>query len=101
MYGLNQSLIDDLITIFSNFQQIDKVVLYGSRAKGNYRKGSDIDLSFFGETLNLNAIFKIQDKIEDLDSPYLFDLSIFHQIDNPDLIDHIKRIGIEVYNADI
>jgi len=97
LYGLGTRIIDELKSIFSEFDEIDQVVLYGSRAKGTYRKGSDIDITLFGENLTLQTIFAIQDKIEELYLPYRFDISIYDRIDNEDLKDHIQRVGKTLY----
>ena len=51
MYGLNDSHIKKIQSVFANYSAINKVILYGSRAKGNYRNGSDIDLSLVGKDL--------------------------------------------------
>lgn len=100
MYGLKQKIINDLKTIFSEFDNIEKVILYGSRAKGNYKNGSDIDLTFYGNDLNLKTIYAIEDKIEELNLIYTFDLSIFNQIDNQNLIEHINRVGKVFYQKE-
>jgi predicted nucleotidyltransferase len=97
MYGLKEEVISKLKLIFSKYENIDKVIIYGSRAMGNYRNGSDIDLCFFGEDLSLDTLYKIEDDIEDLLLPYLFDMSIYSHLDNTGLIDHINRVGIEFY----
>ena len=84
-------------SIFAEYPAIDKVILYGSRAKGNYREGSDIDLTIVGQNLDLNLLTKIENKLDDLLLPYNIDLSILHKIENPDLIEHIERVGIIFY----
>jgi len=93
MFGLKDKTVHDIKNVFSKFKQIEKVVIYGSRAKGNYRKGSDIDLSFFGKNVNRNILYEIEENIEELYLPYLFDMSVYKQINNKNLIDHINRIG--------
>ena len=45
-FGINESSIDILYTIFSKYEQVKEVVLYGSRAKGNYHDRSDVDMVF-------------------------------------------------------
>ncbi|MEA1883775.1 MAG: nucleotidyltransferase domain-containing protein [Thermotogota bacterium] len=97
MYGLDEKLIKDLKRIFSEFPAVEKVILYGSRAMGTYRNGSDIDITLLGKKLSNQTIFGIQDEIENLYLPYSFDISIFDRIDNEDLIDHIKRVGKVFY----
>ncbi len=96
-FGLADHTIADMATIFSTFPEVEEVVLYGSRAKGNYKNGSDIDLTFAGNALTLSLLNKISLKLDDLYLPYTFDLSVFDQIDNADLIEHIQRIGARLY----
>ena len=97
-YGLSENTLTSIINCLSNFNSIDSAVLYGSRAKGNYKDGSDIDITLKGGNLTLNDVLKLENEIDDLLLPYKFDISIFHQINNLDLIDHINRVGIEIYS---
>lgn len=96
-YGLKESQIQQILSIFSKFKEIEKAILYGSRAKGNYKPASDIDLVLIGDALNLTVLNQIELALDDLYLPNVFDLSILHQIANPDLIDHINRVGIVLY----
>ena len=96
-YGLKQEIIEKILALFSQYAEIDEVVLYGSRAKGNYKPGSDIDLSLKGTSLNLHILNKINLSIDDLLLPYTFDLSIYNHITNPDLLAHIARVGKTFY----
>ena len=95
-FGLKEATINQIISVFSQYSQIHKVLLYGSRAKGNYRNGSDIDLTLIGD-VSYSQLSGIEDKIDDLFLPYSFDISIFSDVDNPDLVDHINRIGVVFY----
>jgi predicted nucleotidyltransferase len=98
MFGLTPDTIKKIKQVFSKFENIQTVILYGSRAKGNYRKGSDIDITLIGENLNLNnSIYPLGEELEKLCLPYTFDISIFSKIDNEDLIDHINRAGKILY----
>ncbi|MFK5981404.1 MAG: restriction endonuclease subunit S [Flavobacteriaceae bacterium] len=97
MYGLKDKHIKAINSVFSQYPQIGKTILYGSRAKGNYRNGSDIDLTLVGKTLDLTTLFKIETQLDDLLLPYKMDLSILRKIENQDLVDHIKRVGITFY----
>lgn len=93
-FGLKQDVIDRINAIFQKHNEVAEAIIYGSRAKGNYREGSDIDISLKGDSLNLDIINSISIQLDDLLLPYKIDLSIFHQIDNKDLIEHIKRVGV-------
>lgn len=96
-YGLKESVLARILDVFSRHPKIEKVLLYGSRAKGNYRNGSDIDLTLVGKDISLEDINKLHLELDELYLPYSFDLSIFDKLENRDLIDHINRIGIIIY----
>lgn len=93
-HGLPAYSVDQLREVFRAWPQIDRVILYGSRAKGSYRTGSDIDLCILGETLSLPDLLAIESRIDDLLLPWKVDLSLFHKIDNPALLEHIQRVGV-------
>lgn len=97
MYGLSDKEFDEMTAIFSKCKNLEKVILYGSRAKGNYKKFSDVDITLEGDNLTLADLFQIQDLLYESDLPYMYDVSIFSSITNPDLIDHIKRRGIVIW----
>ena len=96
-FGLKQKHSEAIRSVFNQYPEITKATIYGSRAKGNYRNGSDIDLTLTGNNLDLTTLFKIENQLDDLLLPYKIDLSILHKIENPDLVEHIKRVGIIFY----
>ncbi|MCX7095325.1 MAG: nucleotidyltransferase domain-containing protein [Methylobacter sp.] len=96
-YGLNEQIITQINSIFAHYPEVEQVILYGSRAKGTYKNGSDIDLTLKGNRLDLAIINKISNDIDDLLLPYSFDISIFSQISNAGLVDHINRVGVVFY----
>jgi len=94
LYGLNDQTIDEMRSAFAQCPAIEQVVLYGSRAKGNYRNGSNIDITLIGEQLTLNnSVYPLMEIFAESYLPYSFDISIFAHIDNPDLRAHIERVG--------
>jgi uncharacterized protein len=95
-YGLPGAVMDALQTVFKQHLKIEKVILYGSRAKGNYRTASDIDLCLEGNALTLKDLLAIDNQLDDLLLPWTIDLSLKHQIDNPELLKHIERVGIVI-----
>lgn len=100
-FGLKETTIQKICGVFAKYPQVGKAVLYGSRSKGNYKTGSDIDLTLFGgEDLTLEILYRIMGEIDDLLLPYTFDLSIFRQISDPDVIDHIRRVGVVFYERE-
>jgi len=95
--GLTKEEINSINAVFSKYAEIEKVLIYGSRAKGNYRPASDIDLTLIGREIDLNLQSKIEFDLEDLMLPYKFDISVYDKITNPDFLDHIDRVGLEFY----
>ncbi len=96
-FGLNHNVITQLANVFAQYAKIDKVILYGSRAMGNFKNGSDIDLSIFSPSMDLAELLKIENEIDDLLLPYKVDLSLYHHIDNRDMVEHIQRVGVLFY----
>lgn len=91
--GLNDTDIEKIRAVFKLHKEIEKAFLYGSRAKGTYKPASDIDLVLFGDALNLTIQQAIENELDDLLLPYKFDVSLFQQIENKELISHIERVG--------
>ncbi|MGZ3770437.1 MAG: nucleotidyltransferase domain-containing protein [Bdellovibrio sp.] len=92
-FGLTSDVIDKINQVLARFPLIEKAIIYGSRAKGNYKVGSDIDLTLVAPQMSLSELFEIENELDDLLLPYKIDLSLFHQIENIDLVDHINRRG--------
>ena len=89
-HGLPSQTVKKIHAVSSRFPAIEKAVLYGSRAKGTYKTGSDIDLTLYGDALTTA-------ELGDLLLPYQIDLSIFDQIAHAKLREHIERIGVVFY----
>lgn len=97
MFGLKEIDIAKIQSIFNAFPEIEKAILHGSRAKGTFKPASDIDLTLIGGQLNFSVLNQIEIQLDDLLLPYTFDISILKQISNPDLVEHIQRVGLEFY----
>lgn len=96
--GLSKEIWNEITKVFENFLKIIEVILFGSRAMGNFREGSDIDLAVKGENIELNDLLDIEAALEDLQLLYTFDVINYAKLTNPDLKAHINRVGIQVYN---
>ena len=96
-FGLLDSDIAFLSNLFLNYTAIDEVIIFGSRAKGNYKNGSDIDLTLIGESLAYRIIGNIENDLDELYLPYTFDISIYHLLENDKLLDHIGWVGKVFY----
>ena len=96
-YGLPANTVLAIQGVLEGFPQVEKAVLYGSRAKGNHKPGSDIDLTLFGAELTDRLSSQIYWALDDLLLPYKIDLSLFSELRHAALIDHIRRVGIPLY----
>lgn len=96
-YGLPESDLARVISVLEKTPNISEIILFGSRAKGNYTPGSDVDLALKGTSLGLNDILDVSVEIENLFLPYKFDLIIYSQINEKALLEHIERVGIVLY----
>ena len=96
-YGLLKSDIIQVVSTLQHNRKIKKIVLFGSRAKGTFHAGSDVDLVLFGDNLGLNDILDLSVEIEKLTLPYMFDLIIHSRIKEIALLDHIKRVGMTLF----
>ena len=96
-YGLRQHTVDQICAVLAQYSQVERAVLYGSRAKGNYNPGSDIDLTLFGTGLTPRLCASIAEALDDLLLPYTIDLSLFAQLQHPELEAHIQRVGQVFY----
>jgi predicted nucleotidyltransferase len=96
-YGLAEATVEKICSVFARFPEIKKAVLYGSRAKGNFKTGSDIDLTLCGEGLTSDVRSKISSALDDLLLPYTIDLSVFNELNHAKLREHIERVGVLFY----
>ena len=78
---------------FAAESRITRALIYGSRAKGNYRRGSDIDIALDAPRMTYEDCLRLAATLDDLMLPWRIDLSLLHQIDNPALLEHIARVG--------
>ena len=95
-FGLNQKTINQLNSVFQKYPEIHQVKIYGSRAVGSYRKGSDIDLAFFSESKE-DLSSKLSWDLDDLPTPYLFDVVNYNKLSNNSLKKEIDQCGKILY----
>ena len=97
-HGLSDQTLQKIRDVFVRYPQVEEAVLYGSRARGDYKNGSDIDLTLRGSTeLTHTILSQIANDLDDQLLPYTIDLSIFKNIRNPEMIDQIERVGVALY----
>lgn len=97
-FGLLHRDIDYILAALRNFPEIEQAVVFGSRALGNYKQGSDIDLAVIGERVTNKTIHALHDLLsEEYPLPYFFDIVHYHEMTNEKLLEHIDQYGIEIY----
>ena len=96
--GLTENDLQEIISILKQFPEIEQALIFGSRAKGNYKNGSDVDLALKGSELTFATATRISYLLnEETRMPYTFDIVQFETITSPELIKHIDRVGICIY----
>ncbi len=95
-YGLTGKQLNEILDIITANPAVEEAILFGSRAKGNYRNGSDVDIALKGENLTLTDVLHIDNQLDDTYLPYTFDIILYRHINDPDVIEHINRVGIDI-----
>ena len=93
MFGLTDQEIQQLKVYLAEIPEIKRAWIYGSRAKGNYKDFSDVDLTLEGVALTRRHLLRLATQLHDSSLPYQFDLSLYDTLKNPELLSHIGRCG--------
>ncbi|MEB2784425.1 nucleotidyltransferase domain-containing protein [Algoriphagus persicinus] len=99
--GISESILSEMKTVFSNFPEVEKAVLFGSRAKGNFYEGSDIDIAVFGGKLNFEQTLDLSIELDTIGLLQAIDLVHFEKIKEPELKKHIERVGVRIYDREL
>ena len=95
VHGLPARVVARLCEVFADWPGIEGVWLYGSRAKGTHRPNSDIDLCLSAPRLGVTDLLRIEGEVDDLPLPWKVDLSLWHQLEAPDIRAHVQRVGVD------
>ncbi|MXV75572.1 nucleotidyltransferase domain-containing protein [Candidatus Poribacteria bacterium] len=97
-YGLSAQTLQKIRDVLVRYPQVEEAVLYGSRARGDYKNGSDIDLTLRGNVeLTHTILSQIANDLDDQLLPYIVDLSIFKNIRNSEMIEQVEQVGVALY----
>lgn len=96
-HGLVERDLETIRKIFKNYPDVLHVHIFGSRVKGTYKKGSDIDLAIMNKGLKNRTLFSIKNDFEESSLPYIVDLVYFPELTHQEFIDHIRRVGKLIY----
>ena len=97
LFGLDNEDIEKIKVIFKTHPAVESVTVFGSRAMGSYKPGSDIDFAIKGQ-LSISELLQLESELDDLLLPYTIDISLIDRINEPALINHIERVGKIFYN---
>lgn len=93
-FGLRKADIDYILKTIKKFPEIEKAVIFGSRAKGNYKPGSDVDLAIYGENVTFDTVSALKGLLEEEGPlPYFFDVVDYTHLSHKELKEHIDRVG--------
>jgi predicted nucleotidyltransferase len=96
-FGLLKNDLYQIVEIMASNKKVKSIILFGSRAKGNFSPGSDIDIALKGNTLDLSDIIDMKVQIDQTSLPYKIDIIIYDRITELMLKNHIDRVGIQIY----
>lgn len=97
LFGLSQNDLVSICSLLKLFPEVEQAVMFGSRALGSYKPGSDIDIALFGN-IESGTILVISSQLnEEMLLPYFFDVLHYNELTNPELKDHIDRVGVVFY----
>lgn len=96
-FGIKKEILDKIREVLSAYKGVERAVLIGSRAKGDYRRGSDIDIVVWGSGLAFSDYLKLIAELEELNIPFKVDLLKYELIESDAMKRHIKRVGKEIY----
>ncbi len=96
-HGLSEKTLELVNRVFERHPEVERALLFGSRAKGTFKPGSDIDLALLGDGLTKKSLNRLYEEFDDLPLPYEFSLVVFDKVTDPDVLAHIKRVGTKFY----
>lgn len=99
--GLRAEDIHAMVEAARALPAVHQLILFGSRAKGNYKSGSDVDLAIKGKAIQYETAVQLAGFLnEESLMPYFFDVVNYHSISEPKLIEHIDRMGVVLFDRD-
>ena len=99
-HGLTEKTVARIAGVLVGFPNVEKALLFGSRAKATHKRGSDIDLALVGTALDWRTVGKIYDALDDLLLPHRFSLIVYDGKTDPDVAAHISRVGIPLFQRE-
>lgn len=95
--GIKRDLLAKIIDIISSCSSVEKALVFGSRARGDYKDTSDIDIAISGKDITSKELNIIEDNINMLNTALNFDIIYLEKTYKKELIENIKKDGVEIY----
>lgn len=99
-YGLRDEQLTVIVETIKTFARIERAVIFGSRARGDYKSTSDIDIAIYGRDLTSTEVNLLRDNLEQLDIIYKFDVVDVYKLTKQKLVENIEQEGIEIYKCE-
>jgi predicted nucleotidyltransferase len=96
LYGIDSSIWERILSILKSSSAVEQIILFGSRAKGTFSNGSDIDLALKGKSLSADDILDLRLQLDELNLPWEIDLLHYESTTDPAVIEHIDRVGLKL-----
>jgi len=93
-YGLPVAAVAQIVAVLKGYPEILSVTVFGSRAKGNWRPGSGLDLCLDAPLLMMTRRLELENRLDDLLLPWKIDLVVKSEVDNAALLEHVARVGL-------
>lgn len=98
MFGLTDIDLAEITSVLRQFPEVNQAVVFGSRAKATHKAGSDVDIALLGQDISFSTIVRISGILnEETNMPYHFDVVDYYTISNQELVAHIDRVGVIIY----
>ena len=99
-YGLSDAQLHEIINVLKQYPEIEKAILFGSRALNTFKEASNVDIALIGKKINFMTAAHIKDELEEETYlPFFVDVIAYNSIDNEALKEHIRNFGIMIYES--
>lgn len=98
MFGLKDSVIIKIKNILYKYEEIEKALIFGSRARGDYKTTSDIDIAIFSKNITSTRLNLLRNEFEELDIIYTIDVVEFYKTSKEELKNNIINDGIAIFD---
>lgn len=100
-FGLRDEDLANIIKTMQQFSEIEKAAIFGSRVKGNYKPGSDVDIVIWGNDISFSTLARVHAILEEESPmPYFFDIVDYAHLNHEELKSHIDRVGIVFFTRE-